>query len=199
MAAGGNVSPAGNSRPKAAGTTSRQLQWPFVGVVVLLILLIILTPDLFSSAASGLQTRAQLIVERVAPGGNTSFYVESIGTSTVYQAIDVALAPLPSWPYAGSGTGLRNWTWTNATNTLVLVATNAMNPVVVNVTVKYTGTSGVSTEYVGVYGFYLNATTLTLDAVNLLPGGTAPPASTPLADLPIYLTLSIRTTTGITS
>jgi hypothetical protein len=199
MAAGGNVSLGGSSRPKSVGAPSRQLRWPFIGVVVLLILLIILTPDLFSSGAAGLQTQAQLIVENVAPGGNTSFYVESIGTSTLYQSINVALAPLPSWPYAGSAMGLRNWTWTNATNTLVLVATNAMNPVAVNVTVKYGGTSGVTTEYVGVYGFYLNATTLTLNAVNLLAGGAAPPASTPLGDLPIYLTLSIRTTTGTTS
>lgn len=103
---------------------------------------------------------------------------------------------MPSWPYLGSMSTLGNWTWTNATETLVLVAASATNPLAINVTVKYLASSGVSTEYVGAYGFDLNATTLTLDAVNLLPGGSAPSASTPLVDLPIFLLLAIKTPTG---
>jgi hypothetical protein len=193
------VSSSGGAPPKSRGASSRSLQWPFVGVVVLLLVLIILTPDLFSSDTSGLQTRAQLIVERVAQENNTSYYVESIGTSTVYASISVGLARLPSWPYTGTTSGLSNWTWTNGTETLVLVATNAMNPVAVNVTVKYLAASGLTTEYVGAYGFDINATTMTLLAVNLLPGGTAPAASTPLSELPIYLLLAIQTTSRSSS
>ncbi|MGA7861434.1 MAG: hypothetical protein WCB19_06215 [Thermoplasmata archaeon] len=188
----------GTSSPNAGGASSRQLQWPFIGVVVLLVLLIILTPNLFSSGSAGLQTRAQLIVERAAPDGNTSFYVESIGTSTLYQSIAVGLAPLPGWPYTGTSSELRGWAWTNATETLALIATSATNPVALNVTVKYTNPSGVTTEYVGVYGFDLNETTLRLQSVNLLPGASAPPPSTPLADLPIFLLLAIQTASGPT-
>jgi hypothetical protein len=199
VAGGADVSELGYSTTVAGADNSRQLRWPFIGVAALLVILIILTPNLFSSGGAGLQTRAQLIVERAAPGGNTSFYVESIGTSTLYQSIAVGLAPLPTWPYKGVASNVGDWRWTNASESLVLVVNNATNPVAVNVTVKYTDSSGVSTEYVGVYGFYLNATTLTLQAVNLLPGAGSPPASTPLADLPIFLLLAIQTTSGPTS
>jgi len=192
------MSLSGTSSPNAGGASSRQLQWPFIGVVVLLVVLIILTPNLFSSGGAGLQTRAQLIVERAAPDGNTTFYVESIGTSTLYQSITVGLAPLPTWPYTGTSSELRGWTWTNASEALVLIATSARNPVAINVTVKYANPSGVPTEYVGVYGFDLNETTLTLQSVNLLPGASAPPPSTPLADLPIFLLLAIQTASGPT-
>jgi hypothetical protein len=186
------------SATPAGGDQARQLRWPFIGVAALLVVLIILTPNLFSSGSAGLQTRAQLIVERASPGGNTSFYVESIGTSTLYQSISVGLARLPSWPYDGVVTSVGDWKWTNGSETLVLVVNNNTNPVAVNVTVKYTATSGISTEYVGVYGFYLNRTTLTLQAMNLLPGASAPPSSTPLTDLPIYLLLAIQTAGGPT-
>ncbi|MFZ0829945.1 MAG: hypothetical protein WCB18_04710 [Thermoplasmata archaeon] len=192
------MSPSGRSASSAGGVPSRGIQWPFVGVAVLLVVLIILTPNLFSSTSGGLQTRAQLIADRASVSGNTSFYVDSIGTSTRYQSIAVGLAPLPTWPYRGSMTAVHGWTWTNGTNVLVLVANDRSNPVAVNVTVKYTDPSGGTTEYVGVYGFFLNATTLLLDAITLLPGTGAPPASSPLADLPIYLLLAIQTPSGPT-
>lgn len=179
-------------------TSSRQIQWPFVGIAVLLIALIILTPDLFSAGSAGLQTRAQLIVERASPGGNTSFYVESIGTSTLYASIRVSFAALPNWPYKGSVGALGNWSWTNGSETLVLVAETGINPVAINVTVNYTVSTGLTTEYVGTYAFFLNSTTLSLEAMSLLTGSAAPPASTPLADLPIFLTLAIQTSTGVT-
>lgn len=189
----------GNSKPRTGGGSTRHLQWPFVGITVLLIALIILTPNLFSTGSAGLQTRAQLIVERAAPRGNTSFYVESIGTSTLYQSIRVSFAPLPAWPYKGTAAQLAHWTWTNGTDVLVLVAETVMNPVAINVTVNYTvPSSGVTTEYVGTYAFYLNGTSLSLEAMGLLTGAAAPPASTPLSDLPIFLTLAIWTPTGIT-
>jgi hypothetical protein len=192
------MSSRGSSKTMPSGGSSRQLQWPFVGIAVLLVALIILTPNLFSTGSAGLQTRAQLIVERASPGGNTSFYVESIGTSTLYQSIRVSFAPLPSWPYKGTAATISNWTWKNGSDMLVLIAATGMNPVAVNVTVNYTIPSGLTTYYVGTYAFYLNNTTLTLQAMSLLNGAAAPPASTPLADLPIFLTLAIRTPTGIT-
>jgi hypothetical protein len=192
------MSPRASSKTMPSDGSSRQLQWPFVGIAVLLVALIILTPNLFSTGSAGLQTRAQLIVERASPGGNTSFYVESIGTSTLYQSIQVSFAPLPSWPYKGTAAELSNWTWVNGTETLVLVAVTAMNPVAINVTVNYTVASGLTTYYVGTYAFFLNDTTMTLQAVGLLTGAAPPTASTPLANLPIFLTLAIRTPTGVT-
>jgi hypothetical protein len=182
--------------PANGSTPARHYQWPFIGVVVLLVVLILMTPSLFSSGAGSLPTRAQLIVDRPDPGGNTSFYVDSIGTSTRYQVIAVGLARLPDWPFIGSASAVSRWNWTNSTQTLILMVSAATNPVAVNVSVKYTDPSGVSAKYIGVYGFDFNTTTLTLNAENLLPGGTAPPASTPMADLPIYLLLPIQTSSG---
>jgi hypothetical protein len=182
--------------PAGGGATIQQLQWPFVGVAALLVILILLTPNLFSSGGGSLQTRAELIVDRPSLGGNTSFYVESIGTATRYQSIAVGLAALPAWPYHGNISQMQTWNWTNATDALVLIDQNATNPVALNVTVKYTDSSGATTVYIGVYGFNLNATTLTLQAMNLLPGASAPPPSTPLADLPIFLLLAVQTATG---
>jgi hypothetical protein len=177
------------------GSTGR-VQWPFVGVAVLLVVLIILTPNLFSSSSGGLQARAQLIVDRASVNGNTSFYVDSIGTSTRYSSVEIGLAPLPTWPYHGSLTTVSGWSWNNGSATLVLIASTATNPVAVNVTVKYVDPSGIATEYVGVYGFYLNVTTASLDAITLLPGTSAPAAITPLTDLPIFLLLAIQTPSG---
>lgn len=185
----------GSSRTES---TVRELQWPLVGVAVLLVILILLTPNLFPAGGGSLQTRAELIVDRPAVTGNTSFYVESVGTSTRYQDVAVGLYALPMWPYTGNISRVRAWNWTNATETLVLVDQNATIPVAVNVTVKYTDPSGMTTVYVGRYGFDLNATTLTWNAVNLLPGASTPPAATPVADLPIFLLLAIETSTGPT-
>ncbi len=174
----------------------RQLQWPFVGVVVLLIVLILLTPNLFSTSGGGLQTRAQLIVDRATGATRTSFYVESIGTSTRYDWIAIGLAPVASWPFRGPATSLGPWNWTNTTQTLVVVVSNSTNPVAVNISVRYTSSSGFLTDYVGLYVFYLNTTTQSLGAVTLLSTATAPPASTPIGDLPIYLALPIKSTAG---
>jgi len=181
----------------AGGDASRQLQWPLIGIVVLLVVLILLTPNLFSTSAGGLQTRAQLVVDRAPTGDVTNFYVESIGTSVRYQSIAVGLVGLPSWPFTGAVSKLTAWNWTNGTETLVLVVSNTTNPLAVNVTVKYVDPSGFTAEYVGVYGFYLNAATRMLEAITLLPGASAPPTATPLTDLPIFLLLSIRTPTGL--
>lgn len=176
--------------------SSRQLQWPFIGVVVLLIVLILLTPDLFTAGGGSLSTTAQLIVDHSLTSGNTSFYVESLGTSTRYQSISFGLARLGSWPFKGTASDVTRWNWTNASNMLVLIVTNQTNPVAVNVTVKYVDPSGVLTEYVGVYGFDLNATSQMLGAVGMLAGAGSPPASTPWADLPIFLGLAIKTPSG---
>jgi hypothetical protein len=176
--------------------SSRQRQWPFIGIVVLLIALIILTPNLFSTGSAGLQTRAQLIVEKASPGVNTSFYVESIGTSTLYQSIAVGFASMPAWPFKGAAADLANWTWTNVTDSLALVTSSSLNPVAVNVTVTYQSSPGLLTEYVGVYAFYLNDTTQSLDAMSLLPGVASPPSTTPLTELPIFVTLAIETPSG---
>jgi hypothetical protein len=193
------VTPTKTSGASSDGTGSRRLRWPFIGVALVLVVLIILTPDLFATGQAGLQTRAQLIVERPTTGGDTGYYVESIGTSTLYQSIAIGIVRLPFWPYNGTSTELRNWSWTNASNVLVWIATNSTNPVAVNVTVVYASSAGLTTEYIGVYGFDLNSTTMTLQAISLLPGETVPAFSTPLSQLPIFLTLAIGPVKGATT
>ncbi|MCI4352876.1 MAG: hypothetical protein L3K14_05745 [Thermoplasmata archaeon] len=186
----------GNSEAGPGGRPSRQLQWPFVGVVVLLVVLILLTPNLLATSAGGLQTRAQLVVDRATAGGPTSFYVESIGTTTRYESIAIGLTSPPFWPYSGSIGSLTRWNWTNGTETLALIVRSATNPVVVNISVKYTDPSGFTADYIGLFGFYLNATTHDLETMDLLPGGAGPMTATPLPDLPIFLLLALRTTPG---
>lgn len=186
----------GITSSSAGGPSSRQLHWPFAGLVVLLVALILLTPNLFATSGGGLGARAQLIVDRAVGDAKTSFYVESIGSSTRYHSIDVGVTSLSAWPYRGALAGLDGWNWTNGTEMLALVATNASNPVAVNVTVTFSNPTGFNAEYVGVYAFYFNATTQSLEAVSLLPGASPPPTSTPVADLPIFLLLSVRTPTG---
>jgi hypothetical protein len=194
------VTPTKTSGASSDSSGSRRLRWPFIGIVLVLVVLIILTPNLFATGQAGLQTRAQLIVERPTPGGNTSYYVESIGTSTLYQSIAIGVAKLPSWPYIGTVTQLRNWTWTNGSDTLVWTATSSVNPVAVNVTVIYASSTGLRTEYVGVYGFDdTNSTTPTLLAIGLLSIETSPPSSTPLSELPMFLTLAIEPAKGATT
>jgi hypothetical protein len=187
-----NYPAAGRARPPA-----HPLQWPLAGVAVLLVVLILVTPELFANTSGGLQTRAQLIVDRAPSANATSYYVESIGTATRYQSITIGLATLPSWPYLGTVANITRWSWTNGSNTLVVAVTNGSSPVAVNVTVMYTDPSGATTEYGGVYGFYLNATSQRLETLPLNPGTTVAPTSTPLGNLPIFLLLSVLSSKGV--
>ncbi len=169
---------------------ARLPQWPFVGVVALLVVLILLTPTLSSSSAGSLTTTPELVVDR-APGSNDSvFYVTSLSVSTRYSTIAIGLLDGLPWPYHGTLTGLSGWNWTNATDVLVLSTSTTANPVAVNVSVKYVDPSGAVAVYAGAFAFYLNSTSTQFVTLTLLVGATGPTVLTPVADLPIYLTLT---------
>jgi hypothetical protein len=181
-------------RPTRTGGNGdrRPLHWPFLGIVVLLVILIFLTPNLLGAgkgpAAGSLPTEARLIVDRPPVGNATILYVESIGTSTRYQAIDIGVIGGVPWPFPGTGANLTGWTWSNASQVLVAKASATASSIAVNVTVRYTDPANVTVFYVGLYIFHLNGTAQLFEAVGLLPGLT-PPATTPVRDLPIYLLL----------
>ncbi len=162
-------------------------------MAALLILLIFLTPALLATGSSppagSPLTAAELIVDRAANANNTTYYVTSLSTSARYQSVALGFEELSVWPFTGAVSSLRAWHWENATNVLVVSATNASNPVAVNVTVKYTDPSGASAMYTGIFAFFVNRTTAELDASSLLHGLSPPPAVTPLSRLPIYLLL----------
>lgn len=162
--------------------------WPFVGVVVLLVILIFLTPNLVSSgapAAGSLAAEAQLVVDRVAGSNVTHLYVKSIG-NVRYASISLELGSNVSWPVLP--TERIHWgiptVWNDSLE--AAVATTGA-PLAVNVSVVYVDTSGTAVDYFGAYAFNVSADVLT--GTSLTPGlGDVPP--TPVASLPIFLLLA---------
>ena len=168
---------------------SELFPWPFVGVVVLLVVLIFLTPNLVLSggpAAGSLATQAQLTIDR-PPGTNvTTFYVHGLGTVR-YTQIWAALATNVTWPPPPSPD---NWTWTNATNdslALAAVFSTTANPVALNLTATYVDAAGATVVYWGLYEFYFGPATLETSALAV---GLTVDAATPIGSLPITLLLA---------
>ena len=172
---------------------ARSVQWPFVGVAILLVILILLTPNLLqsgnSAAAGSLQARAELIVDHPAARNTTYFYLESFGATARYQTVDIGLASGFSWPFTKSPSSLTRWTWWNATDVLVATVSNRSSSVAVNITVQYTDSANVTAYYVGLYAFNFNSTTQTFYGIALISGISAPPSPFPFGKFPIYLLL----------
>jgi hypothetical protein len=164
------------------------VQWPFIGVVALLVLLLLLTPALLAPA-SGPGTQAVLIVDRPSGNNTTRFYVESIQILR-YASISIGFAHGLGWPPPATAAGLAFGQWTNVTDAVTASASDANLPDAVNVTVVYVDSAGATVTYVGVYAFgMVNGA---LDIVALTPelAGDAPaslaPGSAP-QQLPLYL------------
>jgi len=171
------------------GVLAQLFPWPFVGVVVLLVVLIFLTPNLLlngAPAAGSLATQAELIVDR-APGNNTThFYVNGLGTVR-YAEIRAYVATNVSWPPPPSASNL---SWVNlsySANALSAIFSSAANPLALNVSVTYVDAAGTGVEYYGSYTFYFGDTTL--EVVPLAPG-LANVTPTPIASLPLTLLLT---------
>lgn len=166
---------------------------PFVGVVVLLLVLIVLTPNLLSAgapSAGSLPTEAELIVDRSAGDNVTHFYVKAIGTVR-YSLISLEFAPVGPWPPPPS---LANASWGNATHetdSLILTATSPLDPVAVNVSASYVDPQGAVVVYVGLFAF--DVAGATLYTASYVPAGGAV-SSTPVTSLP--LTLLLETVPG---
>jgi hypothetical protein len=178
----------GRAHVSLRGRLGELLPWPFLGVVVLLVILIFLTPNLLSNGAptaGSLPTEAELIVDRVAGSNVTHLYVKSLGTVR-YTDIDISLSKNLSWPIHGP----QSVTWRNATqwnDSLAAGLDSWKNPFAVNVSAIYVDATGASVEYAGAYAFNVSADTLT--AVPLTPESPyVPPTS--ISSLPLFILLT---------
>jgi hypothetical protein len=161
---------------------------PFVAIVALLLVLIVLTPNLLSSAApsaGSLPTEAELVVDRVAGGNATHFYVRGIG-NVRYSSIVVSLAANFSWSSPPSLANLSFRNAVNETDVLVTLVTTGANPVAVNVTAVYVDTAGTQVSFVGVFAFDVSAGVLY--ETQYVPAGFGG-SSTPVTELPLSFLL----------
>ncbi|MCI4325752.1 MAG: hypothetical protein L3K00_07755 [Thermoplasmata archaeon] len=161
---------------------------PFVAIVALLVVLIVLTPNLLSSAApsaGSLPTEAELEVDRVVGGNATHFYVRGLG-DVRYTSIAVSLAANFSWPAPPSMGNLSFGRPVTETNVLVTLVTTGANPVAVNVTAVYVDAAGTQVSFVGVFAFDLAAGILY--ETPYIPAGSGSSA-TPVDDLPLSFLL----------
>jgi hypothetical protein len=162
---------------------------PLVSVAVLLIILIFITPNLTSPAGT-LPTQAELLVDRVVGVNVTNFYVRAIGTAR-YDVVSVSLAKNAVWPPVLPPSPPLNFSnTTSQTNTLGIGVSTPLNPVALNVTAVYRGTSGTCVEYVGTYVFYTVFATQTLEYVDLTPSSTGGTQSAAVSSLPLPLLLN---------
>lgn len=150
---------------------ARWFPLPFVGVSLLLVLLIFLTPNLLSSgspAAGSLGTTAEFVVDRVPSSNVTHVYVYGL-SSVRYTAIHLRVASNVSWPPSADPA---RYVWANASNgsnVLVVTYASTADPVGFNVTAVYTDAAGTAVEYAGTFAVHFAAPTLYVDE---LSGGT---------------------------
>ncbi len=124
----------------------RYAPWPLVGVTILLVVLILLTPVLISSGqpAPGVLTQAELIVDRIAGVGETHFYIRGLGSTTRYADIWVGGTSNFRW----DGTSPLNWsalrfsTFWNDTNVLSVEFATFAPLIALNITAYYQSPAG---------------------------------------------------------
>lgn len=183
--------------PRSSRRVGDYLPWPLVGVALLLVLLIVLTPVLNSSggqpAAGTVFTQAELIVDRVPNGNTTHFYVRGLGSTVRYASIEVTWATGFNW--TGSGTPV--WSrlaWTiaiNATDLLSTTLSTTENPIALNVTALYDA-NGIAL-YVGVFAFYISSGSASPpnSLIGISPTATViVPPSTAISGLPLPIPLA---------
>ena len=179
------------------------IPWPFVGVTVLLVVFILVTPVLLSiGGAPGITTEAELIVDRVVGEPTYHLYVRALGATDRYAEIRLGIANDFGW----DGTHGVAWSdlvwsnWTNDSDVLELDLMTPFNPVAVNVSALYSGSGG-SALYVGTFAFFVSGTVAageTLFAASSTPG-VAVPSSTAVSNstLPLTILLVSSGTGGI--
>jgi hypothetical protein len=159
------------------GRVAGAVQWPFVGLSVLLVLLILTTPGLLRFGAPGgasAATSAVLIVDR-PPGANaTHFYLEGLA-STRYSHLALAAVALARWPVPPTGANVTFRNWTNATDSLNVDLISSADPLAVNVSAQLVDANGVVTTYYGVYAFNITGASVLLESLSpgLDPGTTS--------------------------
>jgi hypothetical protein len=162
---------------------------PFVAIVVLLLVLIVLTPNLLSTAApsaGSLPTEAELIVDRALGDNVTHLYVRGLGLPR-YASIEVAIAPQFSWadppPLANISFGAPTW-WNDS---LASALATPANPFAVNVTAVYIDAAGVRVDFVGTFAFDIAGGVLSEIAYFPPSAGIT---TTPVAQLPLPILLT---------
>lgn len=176
------------SAPRTSRVPPDMVQWPFIGVVALLILLLLLTPALRAPAA-GAGTTAFLIVDRPTGSNVTHFYVEGIQVLR-YASISIGLAHGFPWPPQGPVQAMSFGGWINVSNAVTSSAQDAVLPDAVNVTVIYVDSEGVSVTYVGVYAFGMSGNSIAILPLTPQLVGDAPSSLAPGSgpqQLPLYL------------
>ena len=172
-------------------------QWPFIGIAVLLVLLILATPGLLSTPAGSPATQAVLVVDWVPMGNHTHAYrfaVEGVAL-TRYDHLALGISVRMPWPVPRDGVGL-NWTlWVNQSFGVTVSTSSLANPIAVNVTAEIVDTSGTTALYIGVYAF--NATGSTLAIQSLIPTLDPGTPTLAVASLPQSLPLLEQTVGGM--
>ncbi|HZY70435.1 MAG TPA: hypothetical protein VFF67_05595 [Thermoplasmata archaeon] len=173
---------------------ARWFPLPFVGVALLLVLLIFLTPNLLSSGSPGagsIGTTAQFVVDRVPSSNVTHVYVYGL-SSVRYTAIRLWVATNVSWPPTPSPARFHWASATNGSNVLVVTFASTADPVGFNVTAVYTDAAGTAVEYGGVFAVHYAAPTLFVDD---LSGGTVSATTeylTPTSEPLVFLLGTVR-------
>ncbi|HXY11985.1 MAG TPA: hypothetical protein VEJ85_00610 [Thermoplasmata archaeon] len=151
--------------------------WPLLGIAVLLIVLIIFTPQLVSNTRQptpGILTQAELVVDKTTSNASIHFYVWALGETIRYSSITVGVATEFNWTGMTTAPfGKLNWTsWHNGSEVLSVIFATTENPVALNITVHYVSPEGTA-WYVGLFAFYVASTTPTGSEVLYSQSGTS--------------------------
>jgi len=146
----------GGSRPR--GRLGVYAPWPLVGVALMLVALVVVTPVLVTNThqpGPGFLTQAELVIDKISSNATFHFYLWALGETIRYAEIRVGVADGFNW----SGTtplawNQLNWSeWHNGTNLLSVAVSSVANPVALDISVHYVSPSG-STWYVATLAFY---------------------------------------------
>ncbi len=159
----------------------RYFPMPWVGIAVLLLALIVLTPVLYSSgppAAGTIFTQAELVVD--TNGTVTHLYLWGV-SDVRYQSLSMGIATGFAWGHRPSRIPFQ---WTNGTEILALVGSSDQGVFAVNVTAVYVSQGQAC--YGGLVAFNLSATGL---ATQSFTPGLSTPSLIGLGALPLSIAL----------
>jgi len=194
------IPPLGTRFRRPPGRLGVYAPWPLVGVTVLLVALIVFTPQLVSNGhqpAVGILTQAELVVDKVAGNSSFHFYVWALGEEVRYNRINLGVASTFSW----TGNTTLVWSnltwnrWYNGTDLLSEIVSTSANPVALNISAYYYSPStSSSTWYVGVFAFFVGSTPVSGESLYSATPTSGVAVTSPLvvsnSTLPVTILLS---------